>query len=83
MCSTSRSVDVFNKGQAPFEFTAATSVPWIVLSTARGTIEKEQRIRRSAGLLSLLSLDCEDEFQKRDRNPCSRNAHVLLLSCLC
>ena len=39
-----RYVDVFNKGQAPFEFAATTSAPWIVLSPAHGTVEKEQRI---------------------------------------
>jgi hypothetical protein len=39
-----RYVDVFNKGQAPFEFSATTSAPWIVLSTTQGTVDKEQRI---------------------------------------
>jgi hypothetical protein len=40
----SRFIDVFNRGQAPFEFSALASAPWIVLSAARGTVEKEQRI---------------------------------------
>jgi hypothetical protein len=39
-----RYIDVFNKGKMPFEFLASTSSPWIGLSQARGTIEKEQRI---------------------------------------
>jgi hypothetical protein len=39
-----RYIDVFNKGQAPFEFSAATSAPWIALSASHGTVEKEQRI---------------------------------------
>ncbi|MCX6630231.1 MAG: hypothetical protein NTW28_21645, partial [Candidatus Solibacter sp.] len=39
-----RYIDVFNRGQAPFEFTATASVPWIVLSAARGKVEKEQRL---------------------------------------
>ena len=39
-----RYVDVFNKGQAPFEFAATTSAPWIVLSPAHGTIEREQQL---------------------------------------
>ena len=39
-----RYVDVFNRGQGPFEFSAATSVPWIVLSETNGTIDKEKRI---------------------------------------
>ena len=40
----SRFIDVFNRGQAPFEFSAVASAPWIVLSAARGTVEKEQRL---------------------------------------
>ncbi len=39
-----RYIDVFNRGQAPFEFTASATAPWIVLSVTRGTIEKEQRL---------------------------------------
>ena len=39
-----RYIDVFNRGRAPFEFSATASAPWIVLSTARGKVEKEQRI---------------------------------------
>ena len=39
-----RYVDVFNKGQAPFEFSAAASAPWILLSAEGGAVEKEQRI---------------------------------------
>jgi hypothetical protein len=39
-----RYIDVFNRGQAPFEFTATASAPWIVLSAARGKVEKEQRL---------------------------------------
>ena len=39
-----RYVDVFNRGRTPFPFTAMTDVPWIILSEASGTIEKEKRI---------------------------------------
>jgi hypothetical protein len=39
-----RYIDVFNRGRASFEFSATASAPWIVLSTARGKVEKEQRI---------------------------------------
>ena len=39
-----RSIDVFNKGKAAFAFTADASAPWIVLSAAKGTVEKEQRL---------------------------------------
>ena len=37
-------IDVFNRGRAPFEFTARASDPWIVLSAARGSVEKETRL---------------------------------------
>ena len=40
----SRFIDVFNRGQAAFEFSATASAPWIVVSATRGRIEKEQRI---------------------------------------
>ncbi|MGD0568232.1 MAG: glycosyl hydrolase 115 family protein [Candidatus Sulfotelmatobacter sp.] len=39
-----RYIDVFNRGQMPFAFTASTNVPWVVLSSTHGTIEKEQRL---------------------------------------
>jgi hypothetical protein len=41
----SRFVDVFNQGQAAFEFTATPSVPWIVLSQARGTVAQDLRVQ--------------------------------------
>ena len=37
-------IDVFNRGQEPFEYTAAAGKPWIVLSATQGTITKEERI---------------------------------------
>jgi hypothetical protein len=37
-------LDVFNKGQAGFDFTATASDPWIVLGQTHGTIDKEQRL---------------------------------------
>jgi hypothetical protein len=39
-----RYIDIFNRGREPFVFSAATSVPWIVLSESQGTIEKERRV---------------------------------------
>jgi hypothetical protein len=39
-----RYIDVFNRGKAAFEFTATASARWIVLSAAKGTVEKEQRL---------------------------------------
>jgi hypothetical protein len=38
-----RSIDVYNKGKAPFEFTARASAPWIILSATKGTIDLQQR----------------------------------------
>jgi hypothetical protein len=37
-------IDVFNRGRAPFEFTAAASVPWIVLSATRGKVDQDARL---------------------------------------
>ena len=37
-------VDVFNQGKTPFEFSAASDSPWIVLSETGGKIEKDKRI---------------------------------------
>jgi hypothetical protein len=39
-----RYIDVFDKGSAPFEFSAAPSAPWISVSPSRGSIQKEQRL---------------------------------------
>jgi Glycosyl hydrolase family 115/Gylcosyl hydrolase family 115 C-terminal domain len=39
-----RYIDVFNRGQTPFEFAATVSDPWIVLDATHGTIGKDQRI---------------------------------------
>ena len=37
-------IDVFNRGRAPFEFTATPSAPWILLSATRGSVDQEQRL---------------------------------------
>jgi hypothetical protein len=37
-------IDVFNRGATPFEYSATASAPWIQLSSAHGTVEKDQRI---------------------------------------
>jgi hypothetical protein len=39
-----RYVEVFNRGGTAFEFSAITTVPWIVLSETAGTIQKEKRL---------------------------------------
>lgn len=39
----SRYVDVFRKGKAPFEFTASSDAPWIVLGESKGRVEDDVR----------------------------------------
>ena len=39
-----RYIDVFNRGQTPFEFSAKPSADWIVLSADKGTVDKETRL---------------------------------------
>lgn len=39
-----RYLDVFNRGTADFDFTAASSSPWILLSADHGTVHREQRL---------------------------------------
>jgi len=39
-----RYIDVFDKGKAPFEFSAGSTAPWISVSPPRGAIQKEQRL---------------------------------------
>ncbi len=37
-------IDVFNRGKASFEYRATASDPWIILSSTKGTIIKEERL---------------------------------------
>lgn len=39
-----RFIDIFNKGQTRFQFSATPGAPWIELSATRGTIDQEQRL---------------------------------------
>lgn len=39
-----RYIDVFNRGQVQFDFHAVANLPWIILSTARGTVTTGQRL---------------------------------------
>ena len=39
-----RFIDVFNRGNTPFEFSATTSAPWIHVVPSHGTVEKDQRL---------------------------------------
>ena len=41
------SLDIFNKGKAPLDYTITTSAPWILLNTTNGTISKDKRVRVS------------------------------------
>ncbi len=45
-----RWLEVFNKGKAPFDFTATASKPWIVLKPAQGKVAKQQRVEVSIDL---------------------------------
>jgi hypothetical protein len=37
-------IDVYNRGTTPFEFSAQPAEPWVVVTPARGTVTKEQRV---------------------------------------
>lgn len=37
-------IDIFNRGRAPFAFTASAGAPWIELSEMRGRVEKDKRL---------------------------------------
>jgi hypothetical protein len=37
-------VDVFNRGQTPFEYTASASESWVRIDPSRGTVAKERRV---------------------------------------
>ena len=37
-------VDVYNRGQTPFEYSAQSAEPWVMVSPSHGTIDKEQRV---------------------------------------
>jgi hypothetical protein len=39
-----RYIDVFNCGAQPFDFSASSDAPWIVLSATHGTVAREQRL---------------------------------------
>ena len=39
-----RSIDLFNRGKAAFDFTATPSAPWIVVTPASGKIDKDKRL---------------------------------------
>jgi hypothetical protein len=41
---SSRSIDLFNRGQAAFTYTAKASVAWVTVTPSQGSIQKEQRL---------------------------------------
>ena len=40
-------IDVYNRGQTPFEFEARAAEPWVVITPSKGTVQKEERLRVS------------------------------------
>ena len=40
-----RTVDVFNRGRQPFDFTVETSAPWLEVEPARGTVGPDTRLQ--------------------------------------
>jgi hypothetical protein len=38
-----RYIEVFNRGETPFEYTVTTNQPWVTISHPRGTVRREQR----------------------------------------
>jgi hypothetical protein len=43
-----RYIEIFNRGQQPFDYTIAASEPWITLDRPRGKVQREQRVQVSA-----------------------------------
>ncbi len=41
----SRSVEVFNRGQQPFEYTAETRSPWLTITPSSGRVDTQQRLQ--------------------------------------
>ena len=39
-----RFIDVFNRGEAPFEYTITAAAPWVTVSHPRGSVKREQRV---------------------------------------
>src|SRR5262249_34705520 len=37
-------VDIYNRGQTPFDFTTTADQPWVTFSRTRGTVPLEQRV---------------------------------------
>jgi hypothetical protein len=75
-----RYIDVYNKGKTPFDFTATASAPWIVLSAAKGRVEKQQRLwvsvnwakapaGTSEGMVKIVGAGSESEVKLTALNP--------------
>jgi hypothetical protein len=37
-------IDIYNRGQTAFEYSAQSAEPWLTVSPSRGTIDREQRV---------------------------------------
>lgn len=37
-------IDIFNKGKTPFEYSATSDNPWIIMNKTRGTLGKDERL---------------------------------------
>ncbi len=39
-----RYIEIFNRGQKPFEFTIKPSADWLIISSSKGVVEKERKV---------------------------------------
>jgi hypothetical protein len=40
-------IDIFNRGNTPFEFTVSSDSPWIIISSKNGVVKEDERIKIS------------------------------------
>jgi hypothetical protein len=71
-----RSIEVFNRGVAPFHFDAFTSEPWIVLSAASGDVTKEIRVEVSIDWAKAPVGKSDGEITITQRNGAAVKVHV-------
>ena len=55
-------IDIFNRGRAPLDFTATASAPWIVLDRTKGTVPQDQQISISIDYTKRLGGDTAEGF---------------------
>jgi hypothetical protein len=61
-------IDVFNRGQNPFEYSVVAVEPWIKLSSSRGTVQKEARLWVSIDWLKAPQGTREGKIRIRQNN---------------